>query len=53
MKVIIIDDFSNCQKDILPRIFSILSPEKSTYIHVREGNILDAGFLEKVFLEQR
>lgn len=53
VKTIIIDDYSNCQEDILERIYSILPSDKVSHIHVRTGNILDAKFLQEVFLEQQ
>lgn len=48
MKIVVIDDYSNCQKDILDRLFEILG-EKKKFIVVKQGNILDLKFLTEVF----
>lgn len=52
-KIVVIDDYSNCQQDIIDRLFEILEPEQRTCVHVKKGNILDLEFVQKVFQEQK
>lgn len=53
VKLVVIDDYSNCQQDIVDKLFEILTPEQQQSVHVKNGNILDYEFLEKVFQEQK
>ena len=41
IKLVIIDNFSNCQGDIVDRLFQILSPDDRELIHIRKGDILN------------
>lgn len=45
VKIVIVDDYSNCQQDVVNRLFEILTPEQRECVHVRQGNILDLPFL--------
>ena len=49
----VIDDYSNCQEDILDRLFKVVGEKNSKLIHVKKGNVLDLEFIEKVFQEQK
>ena len=48
-RIVIIDDYSNCQQDVINRLFEIIKPEQHSLIHVKLGNILNIPFLESVF----
>lgn len=52
-KIVIIDDYSNCQQDVTDRLFEILDPEHQGCIVVKKGNILDYSFVESVFQQQK
>lgn len=53
MKIVVIDDFSNCREDITERLYKVIGEDKKPLIHIERGNILDIGFLERVFEQQR
>ncbi len=52
-KIVVVDDYSNCQKDVVDRLTEILSEEDGKRVVVKTGSILDLGFLESVFQEQK
>ena len=44
-KIVIIDDYSNCQQDVTDRLFEILEPAHRDCIVVKKGNIMDYKFV--------
>ena len=49
IKIVIIDNYSNCREDVVDRLFKVLEESDHKLIHVKKGDILDSSFLEKVF----